>query len=87
MTPERIAALETVVKAALCKLDALPAAPTQAQAQGETVEVAVWRNDYGGVVMSVAGSLDDRPTTSGYWRRLGTTRLPIITTVAPGGGE
>jgi hypothetical protein len=70
--------------AAVAALDALPAEP---QTVGETVEVAVWVSKHGGMAFAVPGSDEDVVPITGSWRRLGTTRLPIITTVAPGGGE
>jgi hypothetical protein len=72
------------------RLDAIPAAP--AQAQGETVEVAVWRLPGGEVRFLEVGSYDDVNRTYenpwNAWRRGGTARLPIRATVATeGGGE
>jgi len=71
-------------------LDALPAAP--APAQGEAVEVAVWRLPGGEVRFLEVGSYDDVNRTYenpwNAWRRGGTARLPIRATVATeGGGE
>jgi hypothetical protein len=68
--------------AAVAALDALPAEPAPV---GETVEVTMLVCKSGSVKFVLHGSVDDE--TSPYWTRLGTTRLPIITTVAPGGGE
>ena len=69
--------------AAIRALDALPAAPTQAQ--GGTVEVAVWQHADGSTRFSRPNSPDDEWNG---WRRLGTTRLPIRATVSTeGGGE
>jgi hypothetical protein len=67
------------VFAAITALDALPA---PAQAQGETVEVAVWRHKNGAYGLVQIGSADDCP--DGDFTRLGTTLLPIR---VEGGGE
>lgn len=76
-----------VLSDALSDLDALPAAPTQAQAQGETVVVAVWEDPEDGDIQlaRIGGAMDrDRAKYHG-WTRLGTTLLPIRAT--EGGGE
>jgi hypothetical protein len=62
-------------------LDAIPAAPTQAQ--GETVDVAVWRHKNGAYGLVQIGSADDWP--DGDFTRIGTTVLTIR--AAEGGGE
>ena len=67
---------------ALRALDALPAAPTQAQ--GETVEFSAWEHEDGMVAWYRAGSESDLRPARG-WTRLGTTLLPIRAT--EGGGE
>jgi hypothetical protein len=69
---------------ALRALDALPAAPTQAQGEGETVEVAVWENEADGDIQfaRIGGKMDDYRLQYRNWHRLGTTRLPIRATLA-----
>lgn len=56
---------------ALAALDALPGKP---QPQGETVTLAVWRNDkHGSVGLYQPGTRDDEPSPG--WTRLGTVTL------------
>lgn len=57
---------------ALAALDALPAEP---QPQGETVTLAVWRNDRGTFQFAAPDTAEDTPVRT--WRRLGTVTLPL----------
>jgi hypothetical protein len=67
-------------------LDALPVAPAQAQAQGETVvrELEAYRSNGGSVVMVFQGSMDHYHAER-HWTRIGPTVLTIRAT--EGGGE
>jgi hypothetical protein len=69
----------------LAALDALPAAP--AQAQGEAVEVAVWEDPTDGDIQlaRIGGGMDRNRLQYPGWTRLGATLLPIR--AAEGGGE
>ena len=62
---------------AIRSLDALPAEPAP-KAVGETVEMAVWRDDEGFCVWCIAGSLDDDKRGRHTMIRLGTVRLPLV---------
>jgi hypothetical protein len=73
------------VRARLRALDALPA---PAQAQGETVEVAVWEHPDGDTLLLRPGSHTEsqfRASPHTRWAYRCTTRLPIRAT--EGGGE
>lgn len=50
-------------------------AHTEAQAQGETVTLAVWRNDGGALQFAAPDTAMDTPVRT--WRRLGTVTLPL----------
>jgi hypothetical protein len=64
---------------ALVALHALPADPDPDPAPAEMVEVAVWEGMTGLIEYVKAGSIRDQQEAFGpLWRRVGTTRFPLV---------
>jgi hypothetical protein len=59
---------------AIAALDALPADP--APARGEVVEAVMWEAKDGYIELSTPGSPASQRSSG--WRRIGTTRLPLV---------